>query len=142
MLYPVPQLPGPHLFCGPTAICAVTGLDQYDVLAAAHRYMRRRLDRPIVGMTEVQLTGTLALLGYATYLDRWQNQRGDRPTIKQFADSINHNIGTVILSLRDHYCAVTYDEYLCNQTNGEPVPIAQAPRIRSRVYAVIKVKPL
>lgn len=141
MLHSVPQLPGPHLFCGPTAICAVTGLDQYDVLAAAHRYMARPADRPIVGMTEVQLTGTLALLGYACTFVTWTKD-GRNPTLWQFMHDTEKFEGPRILSLSKHYCAVTYDEYTCNQVDGKVIPIAHAPNMRMRVKAIIGVWPL
>lgn len=143
MLTPVPQLPGPPLMCGPTAICAVTGIDQYDVLAVAHRYMGRPLDRPIRGMTDVQLTGTLALLGYRCSFTRWvSTKHGGPPNVGQWARSVAPFKGAVILSLTKHYCACTYDEYLCNHTDGQPVPIAQAPNLRTRIHTLINVRPL
>lgn len=143
MLHPVPQLPGPHLFCGPTAICAITGLDQRDVLAAAHRYMRQPYDRPIVEMTNAQLIGTLALLGYSAELYRFEPlPGGNLPTLARFIKDMEPFNGAVILSLKGHFCTVTYDEYLCNQTDGQAVPLWACPNRRLRVEHIIEVKPL
>lgn len=140
-LYPVPQLPGPHLFCGPTAICAITGLDQRDVLAAAHHYMRRPYDRPIIEMTNAQLIGTLALLGYSTELYRFDPlPGGNLPTLARFIKDMEPFNGAVILSLKGHFCTVTYDEYVCNHTDGEIVPLFAAPNMRVRVRSVLEVQ--
>jgi hypothetical protein len=139
MLHPVPQLPGPHLYCGPTAICAVTGLHQHDVLAAAHRYMGQPFDSPIVGMTNAELIGTLALLG-------WRAEQyfveGSTPTLGRFIKDMLQFDGAVILSLIGHFCTVTYTEYLCNHTDGQIVPLSDCPNRRRKVDCIIEVKKL
>jgi hypothetical protein len=143
-LHKVPQLPGPHLYCGPTAICAITGLNQMAVLAAAHRYIKCPHNRPIVGMSTAEVVGTLALLGYRS--ETYALLHGDSSVTPTFAQFRRYEMlpfkGAVILELTGHYCAVTYDEYVCNHVDGEVIPIAFAPNGRRKVRYIIEVEPL
>lgn len=142
MLHPVLLHLWPEVYCGPTAIAAVTGLPMAEVLRAAHRYMKRPLRRPIVGMQDVQITGTLALLGFRVEIEQWYNDDGGKPTFTEYVRSMPVNQGPAIVRFTEHVAAITYDEYVCTYTKGMLVPIAQAPKPRSRVHCIMKVEPL
>lgn len=137
MLHEVPRLPGPYLYCGPTAICAVTGMSQADVLSAARYYKGYPKHRPIVGMLDTDLIGTLAILGWRctqffTY--------SPFPTLCAFIRDMEQFDGAVIIRMHEHFACVTYTEYLDTVTNGLPVPLSAAPQQRRRVLSFLEVK--
>lgn len=137
MLHIVPTLPGPR-FCGPVAIAAVTGIDMIKVLSAIRRYQRLPDDKPVTIMNASELVGTMALLG-------WQCIMYDPPrmrplkTLHHFVRNMNPKFnGICILSLHEHFCVLTADEYYDNNVIG-PVPLWAAPNPRSRVHHVYEV---
>jgi hypothetical protein len=141
-LHNVPAMRAVGLYCGPTAICAVTGRSTADVLRACHLYMKRPRSRPIVGMYDVQITSVLAMLGYRCDIDQYYNDDGLKPTFGQFMRGRSPKSGTAIVRFSEHVGAFSYDEYVCTRTDGLLVPVAQSPYLRSRVHCIIEVEPL
>lgn len=138
MLHPVPRIDGCPLFCGPTAICAVTGLDAITVLAAVHRFTGQSIRKPITGMSYAEVIGSLALLGWRC--ERYEI-RNYKPTFLRFLRyEMNARFNPCIIELWQHYCSISEDEYVCNQTNGEVVPLFAAPNMRVRVRSILEVQ--
>ena len=136
MLHPVPQLPGPHLYCGPTAACAVTGLHQYDVVGAVWRL--RGNQRPVVSMYDYELCAVLAMLGWAA--EHWEVL--DQPTtLHRFVTRGWRWRHPCIVGLSQHYVSTDGAELLCNITKGLPVPmLGSYPNKTKRVLSIMEVR--
>lgn len=137
MLHAVPQLPGTHLYCGPTSICAVTGLCQLQVLDAVQHYRGDR--EPVRAMCDHELVGVLGHLGYA---------------VRSFEPVFGYSrLGRYVLTMRPgdyvevlctptHFTAVSYTDMVDTLTMGEVVPLFRAPRMHCLVETILVVRRL
>lgn len=135
------DLPQAKVYCGPFAISVVTGLSYEEVCVAVRRYQRLPADAEVTLMNASELVGSMALLG-------WQCIMYDPPrmqplkTLHHFVRNMNPRFDArCILSLHEHFCVITADEYIDNQTLAG-VPLWDVPRPRSRVHHIYEVSKL
>jgi hypothetical protein len=125
-LQPVIQPRGRKLYCGPTAICAVTRRHPLEVLAAVRRYRGWDASNEIVGMDNFELVGVLASLGWAAQV--WlgpQSPQGWPITFWRYVHAYEPVEVPTILALSHHFVTIDATHVLCNQTGGVPVPLSE-----------------
>jgi hypothetical protein len=139
VLHTVPQLPGPQLYCGPTSICAVTGLCQLDVLDAVRHYRGHPNNARVVSMCDHEVVGILGYLGWATRT--WEPFFG-HSRLDRYVAALEPTDNLEIISLRTHYTAISYTEMVDTATFGEVVPLWNSPRMGHHVQHAIEVRKL
>jgi hypothetical protein len=135
------------LYCGPTAICAVTGLPASRVLSAIEigRGEGARnaagLPKGVRGMTIGEVSLALRRLGFITC--RWEVE--GEPTFAAYLDDLQANpLATAmrIARIRGHFLAVgPHGRDVCDTKTLQPVPAKRAPNRRARVTDEILVWP-
>lgn len=140
-LLPVENDTGTKLFCGPTAICAITAKPG-SVVRDACRMARYGNDWPtrcyraprISGMTNGQVTAALKILGY---VGRWVTVHGN-PTLAAWLDGRSQSEfrSIAVVNVTGHFVAVAGEMFVDTWTKGQVVHVDDAPRRRKRVKHV------
>lgn len=128
------------LYCGPTAVCAVTGAKASKVLSLIEEQRGggafRESDgrrKGIRGMGVGEVVSVLRRMGYAArYVER-----PDKPTLAQWLADRKLKAPRII-HLRGHFVAVDARHFVDNHVKA-PVPLGSCPRRRARVHGVIVV---
>jgi hypothetical protein len=129
-----------RLYCGPTAICAVTGLSASRVLAlidadrGAAAYKTDGRLRGVRGMHHLELLNALALLGFPARYIRVH----DRPTLAAWLKD-HRPTEPMIVNVTGHYVAVDARTFIDTKTKGLPVRLKDAPGRRARVRGFIEI---
>jgi hypothetical protein len=95
------QLPLRRLYCGPAAICAITGLDYETVVRPAiNRRRGQAANRGVLGMSYKHAIDTLADLGWG-----WVallEDGHDRPTLRRFLERAPPDL-TLLVHVTSHF---------------------------------------
>ena len=137
-----------HMYCGPAALCAITGWNYEDVRTFVNEDVRgRKHNQGITSMHDSEMTKTLWAMGwiaekmncYSLYSDAKGTKRY---TLNQFLKNRREHERNCILliSVTDHYVTVEGDHLVDNHTKI-PVRIEIAPWKRKRVTGVWFVRP-
>ena len=128
-----PKKTKPKMYCGPTAVCAITGANQTKVERIIHRSRRSR--KPIIGTVFHELHEAFRLLG-------WNIRRNALPycekplTFHRWARSFRRNDTIYLVNITGHWVAV-HGRRACDY--GGLVQIDQYHRRRSYVKAAYPV---
>lgn len=140
---------GKRYYCGPFAICAITGKPyETSVKPAINDYRNRPLHLGILGMTNGQVQGVLRQYGY--WLDRefLHTNKYDREDYDGKVPTLAHWMrkrkgyqlkSLYLVEVTHHYVLVQGRKFIDNHTE-KPVFIRQAPHRRARVRRVWEVK--
>lgn len=134
-----------HLYCGPAALVAVTGLDYLTkIRPAINRALGRRENRPRpAGMSWRAMEATLAAFGYAVEplgdysLISWP--AGNCLTLTQFAASLTDDLPRIVC-VTGHYVALHRNTVVDNRV-PLGAPVAEHPSARCRVRASWAITP-
>jgi hypothetical protein len=139
-----------RLYCGPTAICAITGLSAKTVLEAidarrgAYAYNSNGRLRGVTTMTMAEVSDVLNGFGYPT-VTRPVSRFSPAPTLAQYlAELAERHVPSAprIIRVRGHFMAVgACGRDVCDTRTKDPVPAKQSPRRRARVLDEIIVYP-
>lgn len=144
---PAPRTNNRRFYCGPFAICAITGAEHDEVRAKINAERQRRPNTPVTGTFPGELRSVLRTYGYL--LDQEWDFRsaydrsdfgGKAPT---FAAWLRQRKGDSLktlyfVQLNGHYVVVKGRKMIDNHTKT-PVFIRQAPHRRRRVVQVWEV---
>jgi hypothetical protein len=123
-------------YCGPTAICMLTGADR-EAATRALRIVTGR--RAIRGVGHAEMRAALKLLGYdmkAVAVELAENTAGEivGPTLARFLrerGSLRNE--PLLINVTGHYVTVKGRKGGCSLTGGKPVWISKMRRRRARV---------
>lgn len=126
-----------NIYCGPAALCAVTGKPYEEVRTMINNIRDRASNTAVKGMWPTELRRCLRRLGFYGV---WWKPETERPTLAKFLrdrpkDMINQ---TLIIELTGHYVTVKGRKFIDNHTKV-PVFIRQAPFRRKRVIRYLAV---
>lgn len=142
--FTVPPNRKPKWYCGPFAICAITGEDyEAKVRPMINAIRGRRPSTGVVGMTGREVRLTLKDLGYEGwwYWDYKHEGRGIKPTLAKWLRDRPFKDDLVIIQLTRHFVVVQGSHFIDNHTEV-PVHISGAPHRRARVERVMRVRKL
>lgn len=127
-----------NVWCGPTVVSSITGLDTGRA-AAAIRYVSGK--RSVKGTSSPALQGTLRLLGYSTKVRYLAARPKDAPTLAAWLRETYKSRGADVFLLvaGNHWCLVQGRRYVCGLTKAI-VTTGKAPRRRARVTEVYLVR--
>lgn len=117
LVTPVYDVGRSRVFCGPTAMSAVTG-EPISVIRDAVRQASGKITKkdgsawPVMGMHNKDLIAAMRLLGWRV-AERWRERRrkGDKPyTLDAFAKDHGHD-GPFIVNVTGHYVAISQGEF-------------------------------
>jgi hypothetical protein len=159
MLHPVNRDVKGGVYCGPTAIAAITG-QPVSVIYKRLRRVRadrdrknygkvpvggalKRMDghkRPIVGTSNHEVLTVLERLGYPSVamdvvgrkLARGWGGMQSTMTLRRFCDDMAH-LGPTLIEVTGHYVAVSRGMILDTQTGYVPIPWRDYPKLGWRV---------
>ena len=125
-----------RMYCGPTSLCAVTGLPASTVLAwiEANRgeagFRSDGSRKGVRGMWNHEVLSFLRSHGYprARYIPEDRNL-----TLAAWLREDHHRAGPVIVSMAHHYTAVDARTCIDTTTKGAPVSLSKGPNRRARV---------
>lgn len=132
------------LYCGPSAICGITGFGGARVINEVHR-VRGELKRnkknrkKVVGMYTGEVLAVLANLGFRAniYFSPKGIGLGDWMTVsRKFHRQPDHLFLVVVTG---HFILVRGSEIQCNQTGGRPICRSRAPGLRRVVHEVYRI---
>lgn len=138
MLNKISRRDGGHkMYCGPAALCAITGKHYEDVRTVVNRVRGRKHNQGITGMGNREMIKALNKMSYIALVTKVQ----DNPTLSKFLRERDDELKkqTLLIEVTGHYVTVKGDTLIDNFTVC-PVHIAIAPHKRTRVkkYWVIK----
>lgn len=137
MLYEVGNAAGRKLWCGPTAVAAITGLDVTTV--------HMKIPRPrVMGTAAHELWKVMMDAGWK--VERCSNPHPDEKwhdgvlSFRRWSKSKHRDANVAYLvMLTDHWVAVK-GRWMCDTyTQGKPVRLTQGPHKRCRVQRVYRV---
>lgn len=136
MFTEVPQVARIGLYCGPTAICAVTGLVPATVIDAIQTL--RDSTKPVRGMSNAEMFNVLGFLGYR--IEAWEPT--SRRTVRKHC--LKHiDDRPQIVSVYRHFVAHFDGDLVDNWSDGMAIPVelhAARNRIVELFFYVRKVK--
>lgn len=142
-----PDFQGRRHYCGPTAIAAITGAP-FETVYKKIRRLRSDMDKgrhgrrlgkrgrnhdingrkiPIKGMTGFLVVETMKRFGFKV-----KASGGEYPSLAAFLEDRGH-CSLMIVSVTDHFIAVSRGVILDTLTKGQPVPMMDYKRLRTRV---------
>ena len=134
---------GGNIYCGPTAIMAITGKEYPEVQAACNSNRFRKPTAPILGLDTSALRGALYDLGYrATKLSSIEGEDYKGKTIAKVLrerKDKRYFKQPIIIMTRNHYVTVLGRKFIDSHTR-EPVWIKQAPHRRARVKQIYLIE--
>ena len=135
---------GRKMYCGPTAICALTGLDPITVLDACYEAAHGELGfgerrKPLRGMFLRQVREVLEGFGYAVVQDDFNYHR---PTLAKFlaGRTPEERKAKLLINVTGHFVAVEGARFCDTANDRQVIPLAKAPGRRKRVRAVLMLK--
>ena len=135
---------GGSIYCGPTAIMAITGRDYPEVRAVANQFRGMKPTMAIRGLSTSNLKAVLYHFGYmAIPVPKRDDFDYKGKTIARFLrerpDDLRNEC--LILCTRDHFVVVKGRKFMDNYTQ-QPVWTSKAPHRRARVKLFMIVKKL
>jgi len=136
------------MYCGPAALCAITGKTYEEVRAKVNVLRHRKPNQGIIGMHNYEMVDALRLFGWATYARKvcrtfanGESVSPIYPTLAKFlknrTDEEMHHM--LLINITGHYVTV-YGNMLVDNHTTIPVHLAIAPHKKCRVkkYWIIK----
>jgi hypothetical protein len=143
-LFSAPGAPDRHIYCGPTALAAITGIAPGDVekvvlaYRAKHGTPRRNVLRGAVVrmMWSSEIAPVAELLGWrATELLSWP-----RPSFAQWS-RLGRGDDAYLVLVTHHFVAVR-GQWFADSAQRNPIPLRQAKHKRKRVQRYWKLEPI
>ena len=146
-LKPIRNPEGVPLYCGPAAVCGITGRRAHVVLKAIWSGLDKCSRSQIGSWKKIKATWP-GDLGYALHSLGWaagiafdysREKTRERPTLAKWLKNKNRSMSDYYLVLvTGHWVAVKGRKFLDSHT-GEPVFIRKAPHRRARVTKAYRV---
>lgn len=137
-----------HMYCGPAALCAISGATYEDVRSFVNVEVRNRKENQgICGMHNFEMEKALWHLGYVadklSCYSMYTDMKGNKQlTLNQFLKNRKeHERNCIMLILvTGHYLTVMGDKMVDNHTKS-PINIALAPWKRKRMQGAWFIRP-
>lgn len=132
---------GGQIYCGPTAVMAITGRPYTEVQPAMNRVRMRKETAAIMGVAAADVLATLYQFGYwASLVPSTDDYPYRGKTIakvlrERTPEQVNQ---TWIIQTRDHFAVVKGRKFIDNHTK-KPVWIRNAPHRRARVKQIYQL---
>lgn len=125
------------MYCGPAALCAITGLPYEDVRECINVNVRgRRENQGIVRMYDYEVVKTLNHIGYDTKKLDYEFHKNPMTLNQYLKQRSQEEIDNVLLIfITGHFVTVKGDKFIDNHTTI-PVNLAIAPNKRSKMKRV------
>jgi hypothetical protein len=127
------------MYCGPAALCAVTGMPYEEIREVVNHNRSRKPTQGITGMCNSEIAHALHDLGikykgFAPVIDSSKRRFRKFPTLNQFLKGRSQKEidSTLIISLSEHFVTVRGFLFVDNHTK-HPVLVWNAPHLKSRV---------
>jgi len=133
------------MYCGPAALCAISGWTYEEVRSEVNGVRRRKYNQGITGMHNHEMKKALWSMGFVmeqVNCYRLYDENNKQFTLNQFLKPRpkSDKTRTMLINVTGHYVTVQGDKLVDNHT-GNPVHIAIAPWKRKKVQQVWFVRP-
>lgn len=124
-------------YCGPLVIAAATGLSTREAAAKVRALVTNRYEFGVKGMRTRDVDFVLNALGHKTTQVGFIPGRG--PTLRKWLESSRSPWTPYIVTVTGHFVIIKGNMFCDTFTEGEWVPLTQAPHMRCRVNSVVQV---